>query len=166
MLVKIHDIDKDEKIDRKDAYKAPNGFYYSSEDAYLAAKKIDEQRKRCIDYIYSVMEYESFMKLPSIFFKKLKDWTPYGYDVIYSAMMLADNSIRQAILTKEFVDEQGKISYISAIIQNKLNDAYKASKTAKPQKESEPESADLENIGRKSRTDKGVGGLLGADLWI
>lgn len=162
MLVKIHDLNSNDKIDRKDAYKAPNGFYYSSEAAYQAVVKNEEMRKKCIEYMYDFMLYDSYMKMPTIFYKKLKDWSTYGYEVVYTAMALADMDVRSASIYKTFENENSRVAYLSAIIQNRLNDALKIEKrkTEKP-KTVNIEIDNLEDVGCSPRTSMGVGNLLG-----
>lgn len=163
MLVKLHDYNNDSKIDRKDAYKAPNGFYYSSEEAYQTTIQREQQRKQCIDKMYNYMGYQSFMKIPTIFYKKLKDWEGYGYHVIYRAMLLAESSIQKALTSKEFDSEFNKVTYLSAIIQNQLNDALKLEKREKSVKADTPkiEIDNISNIGRKANPATGVADLLG-----
>ena len=163
MLVKLHDYNNDSKIDRKDAYKAPNGFYYSSEEAYKTTIQREQQRKQCIDKMYDYMGYQSFMKIPTIFYKKLKDWEGYGYHVIYRAMLLAESGIQKALTSKEFDSEFNKVTYLSAIIQNQLNDALKLEKREKSVKADTPkiEIDNISNIGRKANSATGVADLLG-----
>lgn len=163
MLVKLHDYNNDSKIDRKDAYKAPNGFYYSSEEAYQTTIQREQQRKQCIDKMYDYMGYQSFMKIPTIFYKKLKDWEGYGYNVIYRAMLLAENGIQRALTSKEFDSEFNKVTYLSAIIQNQLNDALKLEKREKSVKADTPkiEIDNISNIGRKTNPTTSVADLLG-----
>lgn len=163
MLVKLHDYNKDEKIDRKYAYKAPNGFYYSSVQAYTETIEREAMRKKCIDYMHDLLNYQDFMKIPSIFYKKLKDWGLYGYKVVYSAMTLSEKSIRQAIINKNFDNEYNKVSYISAIIQNNLNDALKIETNKKKITSDLPkiETDDIDNIGRQPKKAKSVADLLG-----
>ena len=163
MLVKLHDYNNNGKINREDAYKAPNGFYYSSEDAYKATIQREEQRKQCIDKMYDFMGYQSFMKIPTIFYKKLQTWETYGYNVVLTAMKLSEDSIRQADMTKEFSSEFNKISYFSAIIQNHLNDAFKMEKRKAEVKADAPkiETDNIDNIGHKAKVNTSVADLLG-----
>ena len=163
MLVKLHDYNNDGKIDRANAYKAPNGYYYSSEQAYTETIQREALRKKCIDKMYELMEYKDFMKMPTIFFKKLKEWEAYGYNVVYAAMRLSEDAAQQAIRTKDFASELNKVSYLSAIIQNKLNDAFKAeTRNAKIASDSPKMEIDnIENIGRKSQSTSSVADLLG-----
>lgn len=163
MLVKIHDNDNNTKMDRKDAYKAPNGFYYSSEEAYKQAVNREKLRKQCIDKMYEYMGYQSFMKLPTIFYKRLKEWEGYGYQVIYRAMLLADTGIQKALASKDFDNELNKTTYLSAIIQNQLNDALKREKHEQAVESDAPkiEIDNISNIGHKAKPATGVADLLG-----
>lgn len=161
MLVKLHDLNNDERIDRKDAYKAPNGYYYSSEEAYQEATKQKKMREECIKYMYDLMGYKTSMKMPTIFFKKLKEWESYGYSVIYKAMCLAETSLVNTLQHKEFKNESNKVSYISAVIANQLNDALKIEKRKIIIDHDLPEilTDDLNSIGIR-HNDKSVRGLI------
>lgn len=163
MLVKIHDYNKEGKMDRNDAYKAPNGFYYSSEKAYNEAVEREALRKKCIDYMHELLDYEGFMQIPTIFYKKLKEWEPYGFNVVYKAMTLAEKSIKQALKSKDFESEYHKVSYLSAIIVNNLNDAFKIETLKRQSESSQPviETDNIENIGRQPVKAKSVADLLG-----
>ena len=163
MLVKIHDSDNNEKMDRKDAYKAPNGFYYSSKAAYDQLVDREQKRKKCIDFMYELLGYDDFMKMPTIFYKKLNEWSPYGYDVIYAAMVLTETDIRNSIRQKTFKDEYCKTIYASMIIENHLNDAYKiAEHNAKTNiSTANIETDDVDSIGIHYKASNSVAGLLG-----
>lgn len=162
MLVKLHDLNRNDKIDRKDAFKAPNGYYYSSEAAYNQVVEHKEMRNKCIDYMYDIMGYQDHLKMPTIFFKRLKEWEPYGFNVVYIAMTLVETSLRNTLRYKTFQSEYNKVSYITAVIENNLNDALKIEnrKTEKV-KTVDIEVEHLDNIGCSPKASMGVGNLLG-----
>ena len=107
------------------AYKAPNNKYYSSKAAYEKMVLNAEYRAKCIDYMYEILEYKTFMKIPTYFYKRLKECEDYGYDVVYRCMKNKTRDIQWAIKNKEFNSEIGKFMYIWAILNNSMNDALK-----------------------------------------
>lgn len=120
------------------AFKAPNKKYYSSELAYKKMVKNAEYRAKCVDAMYAVLEYQSFMKLPTYFYKRLKECEGYGYDVVYRCILNKSKDIQWAIRNKDFNSEVGKMMYIWAILDNSMNDALKeivAERRAKEKKE-------------------------------
>lgn len=107
------------------AYQAPNKKYYSSKAAYEKMARNAEYRAKCIDAMYSLLEYQSFMKLPTYFYKRLKECEGYGYDVVYKCILNKAKDIQWAIKNKDFNSEIGKMMYIWAILNNHMNDALK-----------------------------------------
>ena len=107
------------------AYKAPNKKYYSSEAAYKKMCRNAEYRAKCIDLTMGLLEYKSFMKLPTLFYKRLKECEGYGYDVVYRCIQMKGKDIQWAIHNKTFNSEVGKIMYVWAILNNHMNDALK-----------------------------------------
>ena len=107
------------------AYHAPDKKYYSSEAAYKKVVTNNLYRKKCIDGMYELLEYKEFMKIPTYFYKRLKECEGYGYDVVYRCMQIKAKDIRWAIHNKEFNTEVGKMMYIWAILNNSMNDALK-----------------------------------------
>ena len=107
------------------AYQAPNKKYYSSKAAYEKMAANATYRAKCIDAIYTILEYKTFMKLPTYFYKRLRECEGYGYDVVYRCMLDKAKDIRWAINNKDFNSEIGKMMYIWAILDNHMNDALK-----------------------------------------
>ena len=107
------------------AYRAPNKKYYSSEDAYKKAVINTTYRQKCIDGMYELLEYKDFMKIPTYFYKRLKECEGYGYDVVYRCIQNKAKDIRWALANKDFNSEVGKMMYIWAILNNSMNDALK-----------------------------------------
>lgn len=107
------------------AYQAPNKKYYSNEAAYQKMERNAVYRKKCIEGMYELLEYKEFMKMPTYFYKRLKECEGYGYDVVYKCMQMKARDIKWAIHNKEFDTEVGKMMYIWAILNNNMNDALK-----------------------------------------
>ena len=124
--VKLQDTGEIVGKDTAGIYQAPNKKYYSSEDVYLAIDLDNKYREKCIEKMYDVMGYAKEQKISTFFFKRLAEWREgYSYSVIDKAMELSANSIEYACRTKSFNNENAKVNYIMAIIQNNLNDAQK-----------------------------------------
>ena len=145
------------------AYKAPDGKYYTSEAAYLLSEKRKEDRGLCIDLWYEILQYQAWQKMPSLVFSKLKSWEPYGYDVIYATMLGERDSIDWALTNKRFSNDPQCIMYLSAIIENHLNDYYKIAINAKKKEEvaHKVEVEDDSAMIQVQRTRKDVSNLLG-----
>ena len=108
------------------AYQAPDKKYYSSEDAYKKIVRNREYRQKCIEGMYALLGYKTYMKIPTIFFKKLKECEGYGYDVVYRCMQMKAKDIQWVINNKQFDAEIGKVMYVWAILENNMNYALKA----------------------------------------
>ena len=107
------------------AYQAPNKKYYSSKAAYEKMAANATYRAKCIDTMYNILDYQTFMKLPTYFYKRLKECEGYGYEVVYRCMLDKANDIRWAVKNKDFNSEVGKMMYIWAILNNYMNDALR-----------------------------------------
>lgn len=107
------------------AYKAPDGKYYSSQKAYKNISVEKEYRSECIGFMYNLLGYDSFMKLPTIFYKKLQGWKPFSYRVVRKCMDNKASSIDWALNNKDFNGEVSKMMYICAILDNGMVDALK-----------------------------------------
>ena len=99
--------------------------YYTSESAYKKWKLNSEYRTKCISKMYDLLGYETYMKIPTFFYKKLTQWEPYGFDVVSLCIDNKSRDIIWAINNKEFRQETSKIMYICAILENGMNDALK-----------------------------------------
>lgn len=171
MLVKCQDTG--EKIDKSLAYcdsSSGKNKYYSSKKAFDLIKDNKENRKLCIDMMYSFLDYESFMKIPTLFYRRLNEWEGYSFKVVAEAMIISEDAIRFTIRNKQFVSETAKIMYCCAIIENKLNDALKKIKREEKLKNSVVENViediDLSSVGKQMKKGNGVGSLLGDGEWI
>lgn len=145
------------------AYKAENGKYYSSQAAYSLLLEQKEDRQRCVDLMFEVLNYQSWMKLPTFFFSKLKTWEPYGYKVVYDTINGVRQNIEWALQNKRFADESKCVVYVCAIIENHLNDYYKLHKR---EQQAENKSNRLEidastEFIPTQRTRKDISSLLG-----
>lgn len=162
--------DTGETGDTSTAYKAPDKKYYSSKEAYEKIAINSENRMKCISKLMDILGYKQGMKLPTITYKKIKEYEVYGYDVLYETILRQEKSIQWALTNKQFTSETSKISYIMAILQNNVMDSYK-DKVAlekamnKSLKQDTNSILDLD-IGGTKKQSNDVSNLLGGDLWI
>lgn len=107
---------------------------------------------RLYQYIHTnVLGYDDSVKLPRNLITRLQDLRNgtitkklegrvilskdgYGYDVILNTFLTHGDNIRYALNHKTFNNEQQKINYIMAIIDNNINDVYLEMKELEKQK--------------------------------
>ncbi len=121
----VNVVDTGEKGNTLELYRAPDGRWYSSKEAYAKWNEDRMFRELCIEEVRKQLDYEAFMKLDTLFLKKLKEWKPYGYDVVYDCIKSQADSVEWAMHNKNFPNEKNKIQYISTVYQNHMIDAYK-----------------------------------------
>ena len=139
--------DTGEIVSKDKAYQAPNRKYYSSEEAYLMIDIENNNRNKCTDMMYDFMGYLPKQKLSTYFFKKVNEWHEgYSYSTILRAMEMSKESIEYSSRTKRFDSEGAKLSYFMAIINNKLNDAWKIENNLKRKIKAHHESGNLEQM--------------------
>ena len=156
--------DTGEKSTNDKAYKAPNGKYYSSAEAYqeIAAQK--EARNECINYLYELLDYDD-IPAPTAMYKLLDEMKKCGYDVILTTLERCEDKILWALNHKEFNNEYNKIKYIMTIVRNNIVDVYKEKKDKKKADiidfKSYQRQDDDYDIGGVSGKGKDVTGFLG-----
>lgn len=86
-----------------------------------------------------VLQYDEHMKLPKFVILRLRGvakgqfiannkaekHAEYPYSVVLLTFQASIVNIKQAIIMKEFKNEQNKFNYIMAIVENNINDVYK-----------------------------------------
>jgi hypothetical protein len=112
-------------VSASEAWKAPNGKYYSSQGAFERLENEKMYRQKCLEEIGNIMGYGNGQLFPTIVAKKLKEYESYGYDVVYQTIIGKKQAIINSISNKDFTSEYNKTSYIMAIITNSINDFYK-----------------------------------------
>lgn len=102
--------------------------YYCNEKEYNNMIKDKNDKNKMFEYIYDILEYEKGMVSPSILKKKINVLCKfYPYEVISQCFEdNLDTILYWWNLENKFNSEYGKISYIMVIIENKINDTYKA----------------------------------------
>lgn len=160
-----------EKIEKETAYAVSkmgsNGKkttkYYTSEAAYKQWEINKEYRQKCIDTMYDILSYQSFMKIPTFFFRKLTEWEPYGFNVVLDCMNTNRKSIDWALSNKNFNGESAKVMYVCAILENHMNDSLKNIKQLSKIKEECNNDIIIENIDiiGNTKKKKDISNLLG-----
>lgn len=153
------------KVTTEDKNGKKTNKYWSSEEAYKKNQMNKLTRADCINKMYDVLNYKSFMKVPTFFYKKLSEWEPYGFDVVLLCMNSHEKDIQWAIKNKNFNSETAKIMYICAILENNMTDTLKQ-KTREQKLKKEEYKADnliienIDNIGTSKKSND-VSSLLG-----
>lgn len=133
MLVKCWDLG--EKREKNECYKAPNNKYYSSQEAYEKIVENHEWQNKCID------RYREWVGRkdagPSIWTKKMQEVKEYGNEVIYAAMLMAEDAVKYSVANKDFNNEYQMAAYLWAIVNGNI---LKASKQIKQKKQREEEA--------------------------
>jgi len=118
-------------------------YYYKSQEIYDKHQNELKCRDEIFDIIHDILGYKKDQLLP----KSVKDkinktigiiisqYKFYEYSIILTTFKLYKNQIIYYMSLKEFDNENQKISYIFAVIQNNINDVYKRIENAKIAKE-------------------------------
>ena len=117
-------------VSASDAWKAPDGKYYSSQGAFNHLIHEREYKQKCLEELGNLLGYSEGQKFPTIVAKKLKEYESYGYEVVLKTILDKKEIIGYAIDTKNFNSEYNKVAYVMAIITNNINDVYKKFKSA------------------------------------
>ena len=150
-IVFVKCADTGDKIDKKLAYKVTNintnghktSKYYSSKEAYEKCENNKINRTKCINKMYEILGYKTFMKIPTYFYKWLLSCESYGYDVVYNCMTKQQLSCNWALKNKDFSSETGKIMYLTTIFNNNMNDSLKEIVSQRRKKSTEYNEQDL-----------------------
>lgn len=148
--------------------------YYKNQYVYDEDKRLKEERKQLIDYICKTfLGYNNGQPFPSSLLKKLNELSYYDNAVIMETFKQCKDNILYWLNCKEFSSEYGKISYIFAIIGNRVADVNKKYvRVNKMIEDQQKNIADIElsderkmlNIGTKQKA-KDISEFL-EDEWI
>lgn len=182
---------------RDEYFKAPNGRYFQSEAVYqewIAGRRTEKaSKKKTSAAVKSKVgrtpeSYEKICKtlgeligyelggtgepMPANIFKKLKGLDWYSDEIIQEALDRNFNSIKWALVNKNFTNPYSKASYMMAIVENKVSETYhmhldqeKAAAQAENVSVDAQSYVDLSDAG-PVRKNNDVSSLLGDDdLW-
>lgn len=103
-------------------FKAPDGHYYKSEEIYNKRIARTEYRKKIMDKIAELTNYEPGQKFPTVVTRRLKELEAYDNKTIYETIVDHQDDILWSFNNKNFDNEYGRFSYMMAIIVNNIND--------------------------------------------
>ena len=109
-------------VSASDAWKAPDGKYYSSKGAFEHLMNEKTYRQQCLEELGNILGYHDGQKFPTVVAKKLKEYEYYGYKVVLKTIITKKSDMEYAISHKEFASEYNRVAYIMAIITNSIND--------------------------------------------
>lgn len=101
--------------------------YYKNEEVYrnmIAEKEIKEQ---LLSYVsINILNYDGSMFLPPVFLKRLNNINKtYPYEVILQTFKDNEDTLLYWMnQDNKFENENNRLNYMMAIIQNKINDTY------------------------------------------
>jgi len=125
-------------------YHAPDKHYYKTKEIYENKIKESEARKQIIDTIcFDFLDYQKGQVFPKVLTSKLKELSFYSNQTILKTIKECRENIIYWMNKKDFDSDYGKISYIFAIIKNKINDVYREEQRQKRQESKAKEA--LEN---------------------
>lgn len=112
------------------------------------AKMTDKEKQefdKLYQYVKKILGYSDDMALPKFMVMRLKGLSEgkfyanhktksmacYDYKTIYLTFIYCKDKIQRALQTKIFINEQNKINYIMAIVENNINDVVIKLRNAK-----------------------------------
>ena len=107
--------------------------YYKSQETYDEYQHNANLRKEIVRFICEdLLGYKKGMVFPSLLTRKLKEFDFYDNEVILKTFQLKAKDIGYWVnVDGKFKDDNGKISYMFAIIKSEINEVYKSWKREK-----------------------------------
>ena len=118
-------------------FKNPDGpGYYKSKELYDEIRRQADARLELVDILArDLLDYDEGQKFPPMLTRKLKELDFYSNVVILDTIKQCYDTLLQVKRTKEFSSTQAWISYMFAIIGNRIPDVYKEHKKREQEKE-------------------------------
>ena len=150
------------------AFKAPNGKYYSSKEVWEFLHHENELRIKCLEKLSEYMGYTNVQQLPTIANKRVKEFKDrWGYDVLLTTIEEQEDRIRKA-MTKNFESDGSAVIYIFAILNSYIGPVYRRKAYEEKQQSQMNRSFEVEDkpFIQETKQAKDVSGLIGGDnLW-
>lgn len=109
-----------------DTFIKRDGRYFKNEEIYNEYKIQSEYWIKCIEkFCYDFLDYKKGQPFPTILPKRLKELSFYDNETIYRTMCDCEEIIQKSISDKIFDSDYQKISYIMAIIRNRIAKVWK-----------------------------------------
>lgn len=130
--------------------------YYKNKEVYEADQKEKEKYKNLIDYICrEFLGYGNGQPFPPVLPKKINELSYYDYEVILEAFKECSHEIHYWLEHKQFSSEYGKLSYMFAIVKDKIADVNKTFVRKQKQDNQLPtaqiECGDISDLGTKNK---------------
>ena len=107
------------------AFKAVDGKYYSSENAYLEIKQDKEDYKKAMELIADWIGYPPGTLINTYLIKRANEFRKsWGADVLLETILFTEDQIKWAMMNKEFDTESAMIGYLFAILKNNALTVY------------------------------------------
>lgn len=140
-------------------------YYYKSQYVYDEYHREKEERKQLIDYVCrTFLGYSEGQPFPTVLTKKLNELSFYDNAVILETFKLCEKEILYWLDRKDFSGDYGKVSYIFAIINNKIADVNRSYIKKEAAQNKEPRDIDFidyDNPNLSSTSKSGGNSLLG-----
>lgn len=142
-------------------------FYYKNQAVYDADQKRKEDYKTLVDYICrEFLGYGNGQPFPTSLPKKIEELAYFDYEVILETFQECSQEIHYWLEHKQFNGEYGKISYMFAIVKDKIADVNVALNRKKKQEsqvtQTKIECGDISSLGTKRR-GKDISSFLDED---
>lgn len=115
-------------------YKAPNKKWYRDEKTYQNWCAESNARKKVIEWFFTeVLGYSlgEGVIFPTLLVKRIKEYEKsYGYQTLLRCCQESSAEILRAVRNKKFSNDNGKIAYVFAIINSRINETKRKEKQA------------------------------------
>ena len=119
------------------------GKYYKSQEIYDKVQFQKDCYVKLKDIIvYDLLEFEPEQKFPSFVTKSIDKLSFYSNEQKLRALLETYDKLKELLSKKSFKSDWQKSNYIFAVINNRLNDTYKAQKTHEKQLAKSKEKAE------------------------
>lgn len=109
-----------------DTFLKIDGKYYENQEVYDWTIRMSNCWRLMIDKItIDYLGYQKGEPYPTILNKRLKSLDFYDNEVIYRTVLFCDESISNAMKTKDFESTYMKIQYILAVLRNNIAKVWK-----------------------------------------
>lgn len=144
------------EIGTTDTFVKIGNYYYKNQAVYDAEQKRKESYKKLVDYICrEFLGYGNGQPFPPVLPKKIAELAYYDYEVILETFKECSQEIHYWLEHKQFSSEYGKLSYIFAIVKDKISDVNKALLRKQKQENqastTQIECGDISSLGTKRR---------------
>lgn len=106
--------------DSDNFYKARDGKYYQSKEIYKQHRREQLAYKKANDILMDVLKLKTYPPVLGKFIKELHE--NHSYEVIYLTVCDVKSNIEYALHNKKFNNDYAMLSYVNAILKNRVNE--------------------------------------------